>query len=100
MRKETINVSGLIPRTEILQMSCVSNSQPWPIGADEGSWTASRPDHPADLMHEGKYPGKQESPAVPGFEGSGIVSSLERTLAKLTIGFPLVILPHDLGTWR
>ena len=58
------------------------------------------PINPADLNAiEGKYPGKREVPAVPGFEGSGIVSELGENVSKLTIG-SLVILPHDLGTWR
>ena len=58
------------------------------------------PINPADLNAiEGKYPGKREVPAVPGFEGSGIVAELGKNVSKLTIG-SLVILPHELGTWR
>ena len=58
------------------------------------------PINPADLNAiEGKYPGKREVPAVPGFEGSGIVSEVGRNISNGSVG-SLVILPHDIGTWR
>lgn len=58
------------------------------------------PINPADLNAiEGKYPGKREVPAVPGFEGSGIVSEVGMNISNGSVG-SLVILPHDIGTWR
>ena len=58
------------------------------------------PINPADLNAiEGKYPGKREVPAVPGFEGSGIVSEVGKNISNGSVG-SLVILPHDIGTWR
>jgi len=58
------------------------------------------PINPADLNAiEGKYPGKREVPAVPGFEGSGIVSEVGTNISNGGVG-ALVILPHDIGTWR
>src|SRR5436853_5513998 len=101
MRKETINVavySTHVNPADVLRIE----SQPWPRpGADEVVVEMqAAPINPADLNAiEGKYPGKREVPAVPGFEGSGIVSELGENVSKLTIG-SLVILPHDLGTWR
>jgi trans-2-enoyl-CoA reductase len=101
MRKETINVAVYSTHgnpADVLRIE----SQPWPTpGADEVVVEMqAAPINPADLNAiEGKYPGKREVPAVPGFEGSGIVSELGENVSKLTIG-SLVILPHDLGTWR
>jgi len=101
MRKETINVAVYSTHgnpADVLRIE----SQPWPRpGADEVVVEMrAAPINPADLNAiEGKYPGKREVPAVPGFEGSGIVSELGENVSKLTIG-SLVILPHDLGTWR
>src|SRR5881398_3738005 len=77
-------------------------SQPWPRPGPDEVVVEMRaaPINPADLNAiEGKYPGKREVPAVPGFEGSGIVSELGENISKRTIG-SLVILPHDFGTWR
>src|SRR5213080_1162507 len=101
MRKETINVAVYSTHgnpADVLRIE----SQPWPRpGADEVVVEMqAAPINPADLNAiEGKYPGKREVPAVPGFEGSGIVSELGKNVSKLTIG-SLVILPHDIGTWR
>src|SRR6266404_5079223 len=101
MRKETINVAVYSTHgnpADVLRIE----SQPWPRpGADEVVVEMqAAPINPADLNAiEGKYPGKREVPAVPGFEGSGIVSELGENVSKLTIG-SLVILPHDVGTWR
>src|SRR3989442_5423633 len=101
MRKETINVAVYSTHgnpADVLQIE----SQPWPTpGPDEVVVeTRAAPINPADLNAiEGKYPGKREVPAVPGFEGSGIVSELGENVSKLTIGLPLS-LPHDVGTWR
>jgi mitochondrial enoyl-[acyl-carrier protein] reductase / trans-2-enoyl-CoA reductase len=58
------------------------------------------PINPADLNQiEGKYPVKAELPATPGFEGAGVVAELGEKVSNLTTG-QLVILPHNLGTWR
>jgi trans-2-enoyl-CoA reductase len=58
------------------------------------------PVNPADLNQiEGKYPIRAELPATPGFEGAGVVVDLGRNVTNLTAG-ALVILPHNVGTWR
>ena len=58
------------------------------------------PINPADLNAiEGKYPGKREVPAVPGSKDRESCPKLGENVSNLTIG-SLVILPHDLGTWR
>src|SRR5881392_964234 len=101
MQKETINVgiySAHGNPADVLRVE----SQPWPTPGPDEVVVEMRaaPINPADLNAiEGKYPGKREVPAVPGFEGSGIVSELGRDVRKLTID-SLVILPHDIGTWR
>ena len=57
------------------------------------------PINPADLNQiEGKYPIKFPLPAVPGFEGAGVVESVHG-VPEPAIG-ARVILPHDLGSWR
>src|SRR5256884_875439 len=101
MRKETINVAVYSAHgnpEDVLRVE----SRPWPRPGPDEVVVEMRaaPINPADLNAiEGKYPGKREVPAVPGFEGSGIVSELGKNVSKLTIG-SLVILPHDIGTWR
>lgn len=58
------------------------------------------PINPADINAiEGKYPARREIPATPGFEGSGIVVELGANVSGITKG-ALVILPHNIGTWR
>src|SRR3979411_2439720 len=58
------------------------------------------PINPADLNAiEGKYPIRPQLPATPGFEGAGIVVDLGGEAKGIAKG-ALVILPHDLGTWR
>ena len=58
------------------------------------------PINPADLNQiEGKYPVRPELPATPGFEGAGIVVEVGAGVKGLTSG-ALVILPHNVGTWR
>lgn len=58
------------------------------------------PINPADLNAiEGKYPGRKEVPAIPGFEGAGVVTELGPGVTGLQKG-ALVILPHNIGTWR
>src|SRR4026208_1258166 len=76
--------------------------RPWPTpAADEAVVRMSAaPINPADLNQiEGKYPVRAELPATPGFEGAGVVAELGADVKGLTSG-ALVILPHNVGTWR
>jgi len=58
------------------------------------------PINPADLNQiEGKYPVRAELPATPGFEGAGIVVEVGPNVTNVAVG-ALVILPHNVGTWR
>ena len=58
------------------------------------------PINPADLNQiEGKYPVRPELPATPGFEGAGAIVEFGAGVKDLTSG-ALVILPHNVGTWR
>jgi trans-2-enoyl-CoA reductase len=58
------------------------------------------PVNPADINAiEGKYPGRREVPAVPGFEGAGLVVEVGANVKMIANG-ALVILPHNIGTWR
>jgi trans-2-enoyl-CoA reductase len=58
------------------------------------------PINPADLNAiEGKYPLRPTLPATPGFEGAGHVVERGSDIKNIDIG-ALVILPHNLGTWR
>jgi len=77
-------------------------SRPWPKPEPEEAVVEMKaaPINPADLNAiEGKYPGRREIPAVPGFEGSGFVVELGSNVKNLRLG-ALVILPHNIGTWR
>jgi len=77
-------------------------TKPWPRPGPDEVVVAMQaaPINPADLNAiEGKYPGKREVPAIPGFEGSGIISEVGRNISNGSVG-SLVILPHDIGTWR
>ena len=77
-------------------------NRPWPTpAADEAVVKMSAaPINPADLNQiEGKYPVRAELPATPGFEGAGVVAELGAAVNGLTTG-ALVILPHNIGTWR
>ena len=101
MQKETISVAVYSAHGNPADVLRVE-SRPWPRPEPDEVVVEMRaaPINPADLNAiEGKYPGKREVPAVPGFEGSGIVSGLGQNVSKLTIG-SLVLLPHDIGTWR
>ena len=76
--------------------------QPWPTPAADEVVVKMRaaPINPADLNQiEGKYPVRPELPATPGFEGAGVVVELGEEVKGLTTG-ALVILPHNVGTWR
>jgi trans-2-enoyl-CoA reductase len=58
------------------------------------------PINPADINQiEGKYPVRPELPTTPGFEGAGVIVELGAGVKGLTTG-ALVILPHNVGTWR
>jgi len=77
-------------------------SRPWPTPAADEVIVKMRaaPINPADLNQiEGKYPVRAELPATPGFEGAGIVLDVGASIKGLTNG-ALVILPHNVGTWR
>ncbi len=77
-------------------------SRPWPTPAVDEVIVKMRaaPINPADLNQiEGKYPVRAELPATPGFEGAGIVTDVGAEVKGLTSG-TLVILPHNVGTWR
>ena len=77
-------------------------TQAWPKPAADEAVVEMRgaPINPADINAiEGKYPGRREVPAVPGFEGAGIVVEVGADVSTITKG-ALVILPHNIGTWR
>jgi trans-2-enoyl-CoA reductase len=77
-------------------------SQPWPTPAPDEAVVKMRfaPINPADLNQiEGKYPVRPQLPATPGFEGAGLVVDVGSDISNLAVG-ALVILPHNLGTWR
>src|ERR1700745_2027210 len=77
-------------------------SRPWPTPALGEVIVKMRaaPINPADLNQiEGKYPVRAELPATPGFEGAGTVVDVGADIKGLTSG-ALVILPHNVGTWR
>jgi len=77
-------------------------SRPWPTPALGEVIVKMRaaPINPADLNQiEGKYPVRAELPATPGFEGAGIVAEVGPNITNVEVG-ALVILPHNVGTWR
>src|SRR3989475_12851253 len=77
-------------------------SRGWPAPAAGEAVVKMRaaPINPADLNQiEGKYPIRAELPAPPGFEGAGVVVDLGANVTNLPAG-ALVILPHNVGTWR
>jgi mitochondrial enoyl-[acyl-carrier protein] reductase / trans-2-enoyl-CoA reductase len=77
-------------------------SRPWPTPALGEVIVKMRaaPINPADLNQiEGKYPVRAELPATPGFEGAGIVAEVGPNVTNVAVG-ALVILPHNVGTWR
>ena len=77
-------------------------TEPWPKPASGEVVVQVRaaPINPADINAiEGKYPARREVPSVPGFEGAGVVVEIGDNVSAITKG-TLVILPHDIGTWR
>src|SRR5438477_12389553 len=77
-------------------------SQPWPTPSTGEVIVKMRaaPINPADLNQiEGKYPVRAELPATPGFEGAGVVAEVGTNVTNVGAG-ELVILPHNVGTWR
>jgi trans-2-enoyl-CoA reductase len=77
-------------------------TQPWPKARPDEAVVQMRaaPINPADLNAiEGKYPVRPALPATPGFEGAGVIVDLGPEVANVAIG-ALVILPHNVGTWR
>jgi mitochondrial enoyl-[acyl-carrier protein] reductase / trans-2-enoyl-CoA reductase len=97
------NISAAVYETHGIPADVLRvESRPWPTpAADEAVVKMSAaPINPADLNQiEGKYPMRPELPATPGFEGAGVVVELGADVKGLTTG-ALVILPHNLGTWR
>ena len=74
----------------------------WPVPAPDEAIVEMRaaPINPADLNEiEGKYPVRPPLPATPGFEGAGVVVEVGQAVSNLDIG-TLVIVPHNIGTWR
>src|SRR5882762_3704509 len=77
-------------------------SRAWPTPAADEAVVKMRaaPINPADLNQiEGKYPVRSKLPATPGFEGAGNIVELGADVKGLTSS-ALVILPHNVGTWR
>ena len=77
-------------------------TEPWPKPATGEVIVQMRaaPINPADINAiEGKYPARREVPAVPGFEGAGVVTEMGADVSTIKQG-ALVILPHNIGTWR
>ena len=78
-------------------------SRPWPAPAAGEAVVkmCAAPINPADLNQiEGKYPIRGQLPAIPGFEGAGIVVEIAPGDASSVPEGALVILPHNIGTWR
>jgi trans-2-enoyl-CoA reductase len=109
--KETINVVVYEKHgnpADVLRL----DRQPWPKAQRGEAVVEMRaaPINPADLNAiEGKYPGRREVPAIPGFEGAGVIVDLAAASpsagglgpdAKSLSPGDLVILPHTIGTWR
>jgi len=77
-------------------------SRPWstPAAGEAVVEMRAAPINPADLNQiEGKYPIRAALPATPGFEGAGVVVEIAPCASNVPAG-ALVILPHNIGTWR
>ena len=77
-------------------------TRPWPKPAADEAVVRMQaaPINPADLNAiEGKYPVRPQLPATPGFEGAGVVVDLGADVQGIRTG-AVVILPHNIGTWR
>jgi trans-2-enoyl-CoA reductase len=77
-----------------------SRPSPTPAAGEVIVKMRAAPINPADLNQiEGKYPVRAPLPATPGFEGAGIVAEVDRNVTNVAVD-ALVILPHNVGTWR
>ena len=77
-----------------------SQPSPTPSAGEAIVQMRAAPINPADLNQiEGKYPIRAELPATPGFEGAGVVIDIGANVTNIAPG-ALVILPHNVGTWR
>jgi trans-2-enoyl-CoA reductase len=84
--------------SDVLQIK----TEPWPRPAPDEAVVQMRaaPVNPADINAiEGKYPARREVPATPGFEGAGVVVEAGASVSTIMHG-ALVMLPHNIGTWR
>ena len=97
------NINAVIYEThgnpaEVLRVTQQSWPKPRPNEAVVEMQAA--PINPADLNAiEGKYPVRPLLPATPGFEGAGLVLDVGAEVKNPAKG-ALVILPHNIGTWR
>src|SRR6187551_1214883 len=83
---------------DVLQVE--TRAWPKPAAGEVVVKMQAAPINPADINQiEGKYPVRPELPATPGFEGAGTILELGANVKGLTSG-ALVILPHNVGTWR
>jgi len=99
--KENISVAVYETHGNPADVLCME-THPWPTPSSDEAVVQMRaaPINPADLNQiEGKYPVRPQLPATPGFEGAGLVVDIGKSVKGLTAG-ALVILPHNLGTWR
>src|SRR5207248_4804344 len=70
---------------EVLQIK----TEPWPQPSPDEAVVEMRaaPINPADINAiEGKYPGRREVPAVPGFEGAGVVVEVGAKVSTILKG--------------